>query len=151
MSTTAYTYYGPSSFTVTVKVDPNATVGGSIITITNPDGGYCTQSNYFSVAHSPDVDHISPSLISAGVSFTTITVVGKGAYFESGFQFWFSTAATGEKDTLISTGNLVATSYPTAVFTSTGIGLTNRTAINDYIVVQNPDGGKAFLLLQFCR
>ena len=95
VSTTAYTYFGPSSFTITVKVDPNATLGGSVLTITNPDGGYCTQSGYFSVIHTPDVDHISPSIISAGISFTTVTVYGKGAYFEQGFQFWFSTSANG--------------------------------------------------------
>ena len=36
-----------------------------------------------------------------------------------------------------------SSNYPTAVFTSTGISLTNATAGYEYIVIQNPDGGKS--------
>ena len=62
------------------------------------------QSNGFSVTHSPDVDQYNSTLpggsyvISAGsVCYTTMTVVGKGAYFQKtgfhNFQVWFSTCS----------------------------------------------------------
>ena len=112
-TTSSYGIFTSTCFSVWVNVNSNATVGTSNITITNPDGGYCTVTNGFSAVHTPDVQSVTVSpggsnIISAGlVGYTTMTVVGKGAYFESGLKVWFSTSSKGYPvDSNISTGTI---------------------------------------------
>ena len=83
-----------SSFTVIANVDAMATIGARNVTITNPDLGYATQTNFLNVVNSPNVNSITPSVRAIGV-ISNITVFGQGPYFVATPSVWFSASNTG--------------------------------------------------------
>ncbi|MFH1958204.1 MAG: IPT/TIG domain-containing protein, partial [bacterium] len=139
---------GTSSITLTIdSVGDYALIGKRNVTVTNPDGGYDTLESSFTVNSKPEVDELlpSPCIKALGVKGSTLTVVGKGAYFQQGLEVWFSTSGvTGyEKATKISWASTYASGYPASILELRDITISTETAIigDYYIVTQNPDNG----------
>ncbi|MCP3683128.1 MAG: hypothetical protein GY861_10595, partial [bacterium] len=135
-------YHTTSSFTVQIDVSDTAIIGKKNVTITNPDLGYATKSDYFEITNKPEVDIISPDTRARGVTGSTITVIGDGAYFQSGLEIWFSTSSTGyPADVKIDTGTI--SDFGVSSFKLKDFDVAADAQLGDrYIVIKNPDGGE---------
>ncbi|MFC2048668.1 hypothetical protein ACFLR5_00430, partial [Elusimicrobiota bacterium] len=136
-------YHSSSSFTVQVDISATAATGKRNVTLRNPDLGYGVKTSYFDVKNSPDVDYVSPAVRAPGVSGSTITVYGDGAYFQSGYDAWFSTSSTGlpaDGEITIENKDFTSVSYVELQ----DVNITGSALLGDrYIVVENPDGGRS--------
>ncbi|MFH1416049.1 MAG: hypothetical protein ABIH89_08225, partial [Elusimicrobiota bacterium] len=137
-----YVYYA-SSFTVTIDVSDLAVSGLRNATITNPDGGKYTRESYFEVTRKPEVDYLLPNIRAQGVSGSTITVVGKGAFFQTGLEVWFSTDPTGyPADVSIDTGSIG--NFSQSLFELQGVNVDSDAPLGArWMATKNPDGGFA--------
>ncbi|PIX14089.1 MAG: hypothetical protein COZ72_06860, partial [Elusimicrobia bacterium CG_4_8_14_3_um_filter_50_9] len=146
ISTTSYSFITSTAILVTVDVDDYAVTGFRDVTIYNPDEGYDTRESYLNVTNRPEVDYITPDIRAVGVTGSTITVLGNGAYFQSGIEVWFSTSGvTGyPKEPRVGTGTIYMSGNPASILELRNITIAADAPVgNYYIVTQNPDDGFA--------
>jgi hypothetical protein len=71
------TVVNPNQINLNIDVDPNATTGGRVVTITNPDGGFRVRNNGLTVAAAPNPTTVTPGSRPQG--FTgTVSITGSG-------------------------------------------------------------------------
>ncbi|NCO52567.1 MAG: hypothetical protein GW875_10770, partial [Deltaproteobacteria bacterium] len=149
ITTQTYNYHiGGGSITYTVDVDAYATVGKRDVTVWNPDLGYATKASGLEVTHSPDVSFISPDVRAQGMTGSTITVYGSGAYFRTGCEVWFSTSSDGEPaEPKVGTGTIYMSGSPASTLELQNTTIAADAPVGDYYIgTRNRDGGKAVSL-----
>jgi hypothetical protein len=123
-------FVSATSLTVSVSIDTSAATGLRSLTITNPDSGFVTAPNAFTVTASPMFTSVSPSSRGQGAATQTLTVTG--ANFVNGAQVSFS----GTGITVHSTTFNSATSLTVSVSVDSMAPATARS-----LTITNPDSG----------